>query len=60
MPNTSPKHSRRFVPQPGIDARIAALLAAINSNSRQSLLDFLRIHMDLPASGPMTIGAYAN
>jgi CubicO group peptidase (beta-lactamase class C family) len=55
MPNTSSKHNQGLAPQPGIDARIAALLAAINSNSRQLLLDFVRAHMALPASGPMTV-----
>ena len=48
MPDTgSPMHNRGTAPQLDGDARIEGLLVAINSNSRQSLLDFLRVHLAL-------------
>lgn len=56
MPDTgSPMHNRGTALQLDGDARIEGLLAAINSNNREALLDFLRVHMTLPSSGPMTI-----
>lgn len=61
MPDTgSPMHNRGTAPQPDGDARIEGLLVAINSNSRQSLLDFLRVHVALPSSSPTTVDEYAD
>ena len=61
MPDTgSPMHNRRTAPQLDGDARIEGLLVAINSNSRQSLLDFLRVHVALPSSSPTTMDEYAD
>ena len=61
MPNTgSPMHNRGTAPQLDGDARIEGLLVAINSNSRQSLMDFLRVHVALPSSSPTTMDEYAD
>ena len=61
MPDTgSPMHNRGTAPQLDGDARIEGLLVAINSNSRQSLMDFLRVHVALPSSSPTTMGDYAD
>lgn len=61
MPDTgSPMHNRGTAPQLDGDARIEGLLVAINSNSRQSLLDFLRVHVALPSSSPTTVDEYAD
>ena len=61
MPDTgSPMHNRGTAPQLDGDARIEGLLVAINSNSRQSLLDFLRVHVALPSSSPTTMDEYAD
>jgi len=53
-------HNRGTAPQLDGDARIEGLLVAINSNSRQSLLDFLRVHVALPSSSPTTVDEYAD
>ncbi len=61
MPDTSsPTHNRATAPQLDGDARIAGLLMAINSRSRPSLLDFLRVHMTVSSSSPMTTDDYAD
>ena len=56
----SPMHNRDTAPQSPIDARIADLLAAVNSHNRESMLDFLRAHMAPACSDPTTIDGYAD
>ena len=58
--NGLPMLDQRPAPQPLIDARVAGLVAAINSNNRGFLLDFLHANMALSSSSRETVAEYVD